>query len=116
MTERSKPVKNRPLETKLSCGHSNMFRAPQPEPGDLVWCRMCRDYKIVAGLWFQYHLACNRCRLGKYYGQDLGEARRASIRHIATRPDHVVYVMVGNRTIERHTWQNSQDQLPLNKP
>lgn len=104
-------AKNPPELVMLDCHHKTYFRAPLPEPGDEVWCRLGRHYATVASKGFQYQLSCDSCPVTTSYGQDKDAASRAALRHATKRQGHTVRVLNGGTTVETVTWQGIQEPI-----
>lgn len=76
----------------LSCNHEALFESPFPVFGDIVYCRRCRDYKVMQSLQQPYSIRCDHCTLSRTFGEDLLRAERTAGKHVAKYSQAVVTI------------------------
>lgn len=96
----------------LYCRHSVRYPVPFPNIGDTVYCRLCRDYREVLALTYEFQVRCGQCVLSRRYGRDQDAASRAASRHVLKYPSHTVSIMDGADEVERVSTMEGQQSLP----
>lgn len=97
---------------ELSCRHVMSYAPPYPVLDDTVYCRECRDYRVVTGTIDDYRIRCVDCRLSRVYGRDHDRASRAASMHVL-KYSHTVSIMDGSEVIETIAPDPGQGQLPF---
>lgn len=95
----------------LSCLHTLQFQKPIPRPGELVWCKLCDQYKKSVVPPESYRVECRDCTRAptKDYGRAVITAELAADKHAGKHPGHRVKVMNGPHVVSErmHAEDNS---------
>jgi hypothetical protein len=87
---------------------------PPAKLGNEVYCRRCEKYVYVLVAVIEWRIKCLDCSLGHRFGDDETSARRAAIRHVGKRQDHVVDVFRADKLIA--TVKANEEIIPGSLP